>query len=83
MPVFHSIVELLRFKPSTSYTEIASVTRIKKITVLQTLNKNNHLLIMGKDGKIVGLRAVVNGILYSCNHGMIFSCGIIQQQWQE
>lgn len=83
MTVFHTIVELLRFKPSTSYAEIASVTRMKKIAVLQTLNKNNHLLIMGRDGKIVGLRAVVNGVLYASNHGTMFSCGIVQQQWQE
>lgn len=71
-PILAALQALLTHKKSTTYTEVASVSGKKKIDVLNTLNKNEKLIIQ-KAGKITGLvnkeaeahaRAFANGTTF-------------------
>ncbi len=57
MKVLNTIKELLKFKGFCNYSEIASVSGIKKIQVLEILNKNKSFLRFhpNKRDRITGL----------------------------
>lgn len=53
MIILKSIQQLLKFKKTATYIEIASVSKKSKIEVLECLN-NNHDLLVIKGDKIIG-----------------------------
>lgn len=57
--ILAAIQQLLEFKGSATFTEIAGVSEKKRFEVLECLNKNSNLVIKDKTGKITGLVDVV------------------------
>lgn len=83
MVVFNTIVELLKFKVSASYMEIASVSGLKKLEVLKILNNNSRLITKSRNGNVVGLCAVDCVAIYELKHRHMMFNDLIAQQWKE
>ena len=58
MLIFETLEEILKLKP-VGYSEIASISGKKKLDVIKCLNKNAHLLVFNKSGRVTGFKDIV------------------------